>query len=121
MVGHQRQSQKRTCLTRGRTMRFARVPQQTPPAQKRGNPRAPRFQRFNIVREQRKIIHVTHIGRAQHFGCKMIQRIQMHIGEKLAGEIADGQAAPAQMKLLTPGAASPDDYTMLASQAKEFE
>ena len=51
----------------------------------------------------------------------MIQRIQMHIGEKLAGEIADGQAAPTQMKLLTPGAASPDDYTMLASQAKEFE
>ena len=27
---------------------------------------------------------------------------------------------PVQMKLLTPGAASPDDYTLLASQAKEF-
>lgn len=29
--------------------------------------------------------------------------------------------APMQMQLLTPGAASPDDYTMLASQAKEFD
>lgn len=28
---------------------------------------------------------------------------------------------PAQMRLLTPGAASPEDYTMLASQAKEFD
>ena len=65
----------------------------------------------------RKVIHVTHIRCAQYFRCKMIQRIQMHIGEKLAGEIADGQAAPAQMKLLTTGAASPDDYTMLASLA----
>lgn len=27
---------------------------------------------------------------------------------------------PAQLRLLTPGAASPDDYTMLPSQAKEF-
>lgn len=29
--------------------------------------------------------------------------------------------APMQMQLLTPGAASPEDYTMLASQAKEFD
>ena len=28
---------------------------------------------------------------------------------------------PVQMRLLTPGAASPDDYSMLASQAREFD
>jgi len=28
---------------------------------------------------------------------------------------------PVQLRSLTPGAASPDDYTMLASQEKEFD
>ena len=47
------------------------------------------------TRKPRKVIHVTHIRCAQYFRCKMIQRIQIHIGEKLAGEIADRQATPA--------------------------
>ncbi len=59
------------------------------------DPQPPFGQDDGIVVEQRKVIDVAHIGRAQYFGREMIETIQIEIGKKLAGQIADGETAAA--------------------------
>jgi len=44
--------------------------------------------------EQRKVVDVTQVRRAQHFRAKMVQTVEINVGKKLAGQVADRQAAP---------------------------
>lgn len=46
-------------------------------------------------RKEGKVVHISEIRRPQYFGAEMIERIEMNVGEPLAGEIADGQTSPA--------------------------
>jgi hypothetical protein len=51
---------------------------------------------FLVVGENHEVIHVAKIRRrAQHFLDKMIEPVQVHIGEKLARLISQRQPAPA--------------------------
>ena len=48
-----------------------------------------------MIIKQREIIHITNVFfNTQRFFDKMIERIQVDIREKLAGQIANRQAAP---------------------------
>lgn len=67
---------------------------QPPPLQETGDACAPLRQRGRIVMEQREIIDVAQIRRAQHFRDEMVASVEIEIGEDLAGEVADREAAP---------------------------
>ena len=60
------------------------------------DPALPLGQHARIVMEQRKVIDIAQVRRAQDFGAEMIERVEIEIGEELAREIADRQAAPAR-------------------------
>ena len=78
---------------------LARVQRKPPPRQPRRDALTPIRQHRRIVVEQSEIVYVTQIGRAQHLGDEMIQAVEEQIGEELAGQVADGQAAAARERV----------------------
>jgi hypothetical protein len=48
-----------------------------------------------VIVEEGEVIDIAHIGRTQHFGHEVIQAVEIEIGKKLAGQIANRQAAAA--------------------------
>src|SRR5262245_48946365 len=59
------------------------------------DPRLPVFEHGGVIVEQREVVYVAHIGRPQYFGCKMVEAIEIEIGEELARQVSDRQAAAA--------------------------
>ncbi len=57
------------------------------------DPRSPIDKTCGIVVEQRKVVHVADVRRLKHLGHEVIEAVQIQIGEELAGQIADRQAA----------------------------
>jgi len=58
------------------------------------DPQPPARQYGGVVVEERKIIHVTHVGCAQYFRHKMIEAIEIKVREELAGQVPYRQTAP---------------------------
>jgi hypothetical protein len=73
---------------------FVRVQLKPSAFQELPNAVAPLGKHRRVVVKQRKVVDITQIGRAQHFGDEMIEAIEVEVGEKLAGQVADRQAAP---------------------------
>ena len=67
---------------------------QTPLFKKLLDPLPPLRENCGIVMIQRKVINISDIGRGQHPGHEMVERVEIEIGEELAGEIADRQTTP---------------------------
>jgi len=60
---------------------------------------APLLQHARVIVEQCEIVHVAQIAaRAQYLFHKVIERIEHHVGEELAGQVADRQPAPSLVR-----------------------
>ena len=82
-------------LAGGRDVRLVRVKAKAPTLQIPLDPPPPLRELLRIVVEQREVVHVPHVPlRAQHFLAEVVEAIEIEVGEELAGEVADGQAAP---------------------------
>ena len=74
---------------------LARMQFETTTFQIQSNAFPPFGKHSRIVVEQREIVHITHIPLGpQHLLAEMIQRVEIKIGEELACQIANRQAAP---------------------------
>lgn len=50
-----------------------------------------------VVVEQREVVHVVEVAlRPQDLPSEVVQAVEMDVGAELAGQVADGQAAPAR-------------------------
>ena len=75
---------------------FSRVKAQPPALEIFGDALPPHLELFPLVVKQREVVHVAHIPLGpQHFLAEVVQAVQIQIGEELAGQVADRQAAPA--------------------------
>ena len=59
------------------------------------DPQPPLGQYSGVIVEKRKVIDVAQIGRAQHLGYEMIEPVEIEVGKKLTGQVADRQPASA--------------------------
>ena len=75
---------------------LARMQAEPPPLQECADPSSPFFELFAVVVKQREIVDVAQVAlRAKNFLAEVIQSIEIEVGEELAGQVADGQAAAA--------------------------
>ena len=64
-----------------------------PPALQIGaNPLAPLFKSRGVVMEQRKVVDVAQVSaRPQYLLAEVIEPVEIDVGEKLTGQVADGK------------------------------
>ena len=75
--------------------RLTRVKAQPPAFEILGDALSPRLKLLPAVVKQRKVIHVAQVPlRPQYFLAEVVQAVQIQIGEELAGQVANWQAAP---------------------------
>ena len=75
---------------------LARMQAQAAAFQEPGDAEPPALEAFGVVVEEREVVHVAQVAlRSQHLLAEVVQAVEMDVGEELAGQVADGQAAPA--------------------------
>ena len=64
--------------------------------QEPGEAEPPVLEAFGVVVEEREVVHVAQVAPgSQDLLAEVVQAVGVDIGEELAGQVADGQAAPA--------------------------
>ena len=78
-----------------RDVRLVRVKAQAPTLQVPLDLFPPLGELVRIVVEENEVVHVAHVPPGpQHLLAEVVEAIKVEVREKLAGEVADGQAAP---------------------------
>lgn len=86
----QKDESKEDGRRRGRQHRgLAGMQRQAPPSEIIGDAHPPFGENFGVVVKESEVIDVSNVGRAQHLRGKMIEAVQIDVGKKLAGQIAD--------------------------------
>ena len=94
-AGEQDEAQESGGLAGGGDVGLRRVKEQAAPLQKALDPFPPLGELIRIVVEEGEVVHVAHVPlRPQHLLAEVIEAVEVEVGKELAGEVADGQAAP---------------------------
>ena len=94
-AGKQNEAQEGGGLAGGGDVGLGRVKAQAPALQKALDPFPPFGELIRIVVEEGEVVHVAHVPLGpQHLLAEVVEAIEVEVGEELAGEVANGQAAP---------------------------
>ena len=75
---------------------LARMEAQAAAFEEPGDAEPPVLEAFGVVMEECEVVHVAQVAlRSQDLLAEVVQAVEVDVGEELAGQVADGQAAPA--------------------------
>ena len=94
-VGMQFEAEELRGLAARQDHGFARVKLQSSTHEITLDPQSPLGQYSGVIIEQREVVDVAQVRRPQHLGHKVIETIEIKVGEELAGQVTDRQAAAA--------------------------